>query len=110
MRAMYAVGTLLRGALLLVDQVLTIYWWIVLIAVLISWVNPSPYNPVVQFLQRMTQPVFAWVRRNVPGMMRLMFQTGFDLSPIVVFLGIWFVQQVVIRELLLHYVDQLRVG
>lgn len=108
MRAMYAVGTLLKGVLLLIDQILTIYWWIVLIAVLISWVNPSPYNPIVQFLTRITQPVFSWVRRNVPGMTRLAFSTGFDLSPIVVFLGIWFVQQIVIRELLLVYVRQLQ--
>lgn len=105
---MYALGTVLKGFLLLISQVLEIYWWIVLIAVVITWVNPSPYNPIVQFLNGLTQPLFSWVRRKVPGMTRLAFATGFDLSPIVVFLAIWFVQQIIIRELLLHYVQQLQ--
>ena len=64
-------------------------------AVLISWVNPSPYNPLVQFLTRLTQPLFSWVRRNVPGMTRLMFSTGFDLAPIIVLAAIYILREVV---------------
>jgi YggT family protein len=99
MRPMNVAGTLLEGFLLLVVRVLDIYWWIVLVAVVITWVNPSPHNPIVQFLNALTQPVFSWVRRKVPGMTRVTFATGFDLSPIVVFLAISLVQFYIVRLL-----------
>jgi YggT family protein len=107
---MYAIGKLLEGIFWMVSQVLWLYWWVVLIAVLISWVNPSPYNPIVQFLQRATTPVFAWVRRHVPGMTRLMFQTGFDLSPVIVLLGLTFLRQFVVEGILMTYAVQLQRG
>ncbi len=48
------------------------------------------------------------VRRTVPGMTRLMFQTGFDLSPIIVLLGITFVQVYVIGRILMPYARELQ--
>lgn len=95
MRAMSVLARLLIAIANLFDSFLWIYQWVIIIAVLISWVNPSPYNPIVQFLTRVTQPVFAWVRRTVPGMTRLMFSTGLDLSPLVV-LAIIYILRVVV--------------
>lgn len=66
--------------------VIEIYRWIVVIAVLITWVNPDPYNPIVQILRKLTEPVFAYVRRFIPS------QHGIDFSPIVVLLAIIFVE------------------
>ena len=40
--------------------------FIVLIAVLLTWVNPEPYNPIVRFLRSVTEPVFYQVRRRMP--------------------------------------------
>ncbi len=57
---------------------LTIYLWIIIIGAFISWVNPDPYNPLVQFLRRATEPLFLWLRRHVP----LVF-AGIDFSPLV---------------------------
>lgn len=102
MRAMSVLGRLLFAVANLLDSFLWIYQWVVIIAVLITWVNPSPHNPIVQFLTRVTQPVFAWVRRTIPGMTRLMFSTGLDLSPIVVLAIIYILRMVVpptIRDL-----------
>ena len=61
------------------DIALSLYFWVIVIAALMSWVRPDPYNPVVRFLRAMTDPVFYRVRRWFP------FLTigGFDLSPIV---------------------------
>lgn len=95
MRAMAILARFLFAIAELLDSFLWIYQWVVIIAVLISWVNPSPYNPIVQFLTRVTQPVFAWVRRTIPGMTRLMFSTGLDLSPIVVLAIIYITRRVV---------------
>jgi YggT family protein len=74
------------------DIVFSLYFWIILIAALLSWVRPDPYNPVVRFLRAVTDPVFYRVRRWLP------FLTigGIDLSPIVVILGLQFLQWVLV--------------
>jgi YggT family protein len=74
---------------------LQIYFWIVVIAVLLSWVQPDPYNPIVRALYGMTEPVFDWVREHLP-----VYFGGLDLSPIVVIIAIQFVQRVLIMSLL----------
>ncbi len=87
-------GNLLRATAQVVNMVLNIYMWIVIIAALISWVNPDPYNPIVRFLHRATEPVFQRVRRFIPPM------GGIDLSPLVVLLAIYFLQYFLVTTLL----------
>jgi YggT family protein len=73
----------------LASGLLTIYKYILLASVVISWVNADPYNPIVNFIHRATEPVLQRVRRYMPN-------TGMiDLSPIVVFLLIYLVQIIV---------------
>lgn len=73
----------------LASGILTVYKYILLASVIISWVNADPYNPIVNFIYRATEPVLRRVRRYMPN-------TGMvDLSPIVVFLLIYLVQIVV---------------
>ena len=74
---------------------LQIYFWIVVIAVLLSWVQPDPYNPIVRTLYGMTEPVFDWVREHLP-----VYIGGLDLSPIVVIIAAEFIQQVLIRAVI----------
>jgi YggT family protein len=73
----------------LASGLLTIYKYILLASVIISWVNADPYNPIVNFIYRATEPVLRRVRRYMPN-------TGsIDLSPVVVFLLIYVVQIIV---------------
>ncbi|HJV34308.1 YggT family protein [Geomonas sp.] len=73
----------------LANGLLTIYKYILLASVVISWVNADPYNPIVNFIYRATEPVLRRVRRYMPD-------TGaLDLSPLVVFVLIYLVQIVV---------------
>ena len=59
--------------------------WIVIIAVLISWVNPDPRNPIVRFLWAVTEPLCRPFRKLLPPS-----RTGnIDLSPIFVLLIIF---------------------
>ncbi len=74
---------------------LQIYFWIVIIAALLSWVQPDPYNPIVRALYGMTEPVFEWVRDHLP-----VYFGGLDLSPIVILIAIQFVQRVLIMAVL----------
>jgi YggT family protein len=66
--------------------VLQVYLWIIIIGALISWVNPDPYNPIVRFLRKATDPLFFWLRRNIPLVMY-----GIDFSPILAIMLILFV-------------------
>jgi len=76
------------------QELLSLYSWIVLIAVLLTWIEPNPYNPIVRFLYSITEPVFDFVREHIPVVFG-----GIDLSPIIVFIAIRFVQQVVLTTL-----------
>ena len=78
------------------DIVFSLYFWIILIAALLSWVRPDPYNPVVRFLRAVTDPVFYRVRRWLP----FLSIGGIDLSPIVVILGLQFLQWFLVPTLM----------
>lgn len=82
-------STLLITLIEFILFLLGIYKWIVIAAVLITWVNPDPYNPIVRFLRQVTEPLFCRVRRNLP----FVAQGGFDFSPIVVIFAIILVQR-----------------
>lgn len=77
----------------LVNIALTVYMWILIARAVISWVNPDPFNPIVRFLYRVTEPVLRPVRRRLPATM------GLDLSPMVVLLAIYFLQSFLVPVL-----------
>lgn len=91
---MFVLGNLVEALASVLDIVLTIYTWIVIIAALISWVSPDPYNPIVRFLYAVTEPVFGFVRRLLP-----LPRVGIDFSPLIVLLAIIFLQQFIVRTL-----------
>jgi len=57
-----------------------IYIWIIIIAALMSFVNPAPYNQIVQAIRKLTEPAFSFVRKKMP----FVVVSGIDLSPIVI--------------------------
>ncbi|OEU70673.1 MAG: hypothetical protein BA863_15055 [Desulfovibrio sp. S3730MH75] len=75
--------------------VFNLYMWVVIISALISWVNPDPYNPIVSFLRRATEPVFAKVRHHIP----FSVIGGIDLSPIIVILALQMLDIVLVGNL-----------
>jgi len=77
---------------------LNIYMWVIIIRALISWVNPDPYNPIVQILIRVTEPVLRPLRRLVPPRKL----GGLDISPIIAILLIQLVRQTLIYSFIGH--------
>ena len=78
-----------------ISWLLEMYSFVIIAAALITWVSPDPRNPIVQFLRRVTEPVFEPVRRLLPP-----WKTGgLDLSPLIVLIAIQFVQRVVLPSL-----------
>ncbi len=78
------------------DGLLTIYKYVLLASVILSWVNPDPYNPIVRFIYRITEPLLSRIRRHMPN-------TGaLDLSPLVAF-ALIYVIQIVVFNTAYHY-------
>ncbi|TRZ94794.1 YggT family protein [bacterium] len=79
----------------IIEILLSIMYWLILIRVLISWVNPDPHNAIVQFLYQVTEPVLNPIRRLLPFTLRL----GFDISPIIAFFMIIFLKSFLVSTL-----------
>ena len=92
---MFIIGNFLNAVATVFDYVLTIYMWLIIIRSLLSWVNPDPYNPIVQTLYKLTDPILYKVRKSIP----LTYGMGIDFSPIIVILIIYFLQLFLITSL-----------
>ena len=67
----------------IVISLINVYIWVVIIAALLSFVNPDPFNPIVQFLYRVTNPAYDFVRR----FMRTDFN-GLDFAPLIIIVAL----------------------
>lgn len=92
---MFVAGNFLSGVAYVLDTVLFLYMWIIIIRAVISWVNPDPWNPIVQILHRLTDPVLLTIRRRIP----FAIAGGMDLSPIIAILIIYFLQIAVVGSM-----------
>jgi len=90
---MFIIGNLMIASARVLDLILSALWWLILIRALISWVSPNPFNPIVQFLYRTTEPILQPIRRYLP-------MSGIDFSPLVAFIIIIFLQGFLINTLL----------
>lgn len=80
----------------LASGLLTLYKYVLLASIIISWVNADPYNPIVNFIYRITDPILRRIRRHMPD-------TGMlDLSPLVAFAAIY-VLQIIVFDTAYHY-------
>ncbi len=91
---MFMLGNLFIALGNVLDVLLNIYMWVVIIAALVSWVNPDPYNPIVRFLYGVTDPVLRPIRRRI-GVFG-----GIDFSPLIVILGIYFIRLFLVSSLI----------
>ena len=89
---MFVLGNFISALASIVSILLNIMYWLILIRALISWVNPDPFNPLVQFLQRATEPLLEPIRRLLPPL-------PIDLSPIIAFLCIIFLKKFLVATL-----------
>jgi len=90
---MFMVGNFLNALGSVVYYVLEMYIYVVVARALISWVNPDPWNPVVQFLNRVTEPALAPLRGLIG------WRLGIDLSPLVLILILVFLQKFIVPSL-----------
>lgn len=91
---MIVLSTLIEALAQILHMIINIYIWVVIISALISFVRPDPYNPIVQILQRLTNPVYAFIRKYVPTILG-----GIDVAPILVILTLQFIDLFAVKLL-----------
>jgi YggT family protein len=77
----FGLAFLQLGALF--SGIVNIYIWVLIVAALLSFVNPDPYNPIVQFLHRITNPAYLFVRRFIKTNFN-----GLDIAPLIIIIGL----------------------
>lgn len=91
---MFVIANFLIALAQVLDFLLWAYLWILIARVVISWIDADPYNPIVRFIFNLTEPVLEKVRERLP-----ILASGFDLSPIVASLAIWFIKRFLVQSL-----------
>ncbi len=87
---MSVIVDIIQGLGSIVISLINIYIWVIIISALLSFVNPDPYNPIVQFLNRVTQPAYNFVRRFMNTNMG-----GIDLAPLVIVIGLQIIMVII---------------
>ncbi len=91
---MSTLGSIILGLGGILHTLLNVYIWVIIIAALLSWVRPDPYNPIVQILGRLTEPAYALVRRFIPTVFN-----GIDLAPIIIIIALQVVDVIFVNLL-----------
>jgi len=81
------IDSLLIAFATLFVTIISLYKWVIIISALLSWVQPDPYNPIVQMLNRLTQPAYALVRRFIPTVFG-----GMDMTPLILIFALQFLE------------------
>ena len=92
---MIVLANTMSAVAMILGSLLNLYFWIVIIASVLTWVRPDPYNPIVRPLRALTEPVFYRVRKWLP----FTYTTGIDFSPVVVLLSIELFNRIVVASL-----------
>ena len=92
---MIVLANTLSAVALVLGSLLSLYFWIVIIAAVLTWVRPDPYKPIVRALRALTEPVFYRVRKWLP----FTYSSGMDFSPVVVLLAIELFNRIVVTSL-----------
>jgi len=91
---MFLLANFLFAAAKVLDIILTLYVFVLIGRVIISWFNVDPDKPIVRFIYGATEPLLARVRGVLPFSVG-----GFDFSPIIVWIAIEFVRRFLVQSL-----------
>ena len=90
---MIVLGSFLMAIAQILHLIITAYIFVIIACALLSWVNPDPFNKIVQILYRLSAPAYALVRKTrIPTVFG-----GIDLAPLIIILGLQFVDIFLMR-------------
>lgn len=82
---MFVVDSFVLSVISVVQIIITAYMWVIIIAALVSWVQPDPYNPIVQILYKLAAPAYKLIR-FIPTRIG-----SIDLAPLVIIILLQFI-------------------
>lgn len=88
-------GLLLLALVNILAMLINLFFYAILLRAILSWLGPRGYNPAIQIIQLVTEPLLASVRRWIPAI------GGIDLSPLLVIVGLQLINMVLIERLLI---------
>jgi len=91
---MFVFGNFVTGIAYILDMLLTVYFWIILIRAVLSWIQPNPYNPAVRIICNLVDPVTYRISRKIPTRIG-----AIDFAPFILMIIIVFLQRFLIRSL-----------
>ncbi len=91
---MFVIGNLLNALASVVDALLYMLMIVLFLNAVLSWVRPDPNNPIVMFLDRVSDLVCSPLRRLFP-----LQYGGMDFAPLVAMLVIWFARMFLVSTL-----------
>ncbi|HTL48565.1 MAG TPA: YggT family protein [Verrucomicrobiae bacterium] len=91
---MFIFGELFKSLAFLINGVCQLLYWLIFARIIISWFPVDPYHQIVQFLNQVTEPILAPFRR-IPLQIGML-----DMTPLVAFIALHFVNTVLVRILL----------
>lgn len=92
---MFILGNFIRAMAEVINIGLTLFMWIVIAHAILSWVRPDPYNPIVRFINQVTEPLLYQIRRRIPSAFG-----GIDFAPMIVILGVVFLRIFLVDSLM----------
>jgi len=90
---MIYMGYFIQAVAGVLDMILFLAMIIVIARAVLSWVSPDPYNPIVRIINQLSEPLLFPIRRRVP------YLGGMDLSPIILLIIIFFLQNFLVQSL-----------
>ena len=92
---MFVLANLIGAIATIIDIALLLYMIALFAVVVVSWFAPRSVHPAIMFLRSITRPLLNFLKRKFP----FLVQGGFDLSPMVAFFLIYFIQRFVVASL-----------
>ena len=92
---MFIVANFLVAFARVLDIGLNVFIWLIVIRAIVSWISVDPFNPIVQFLNKSTDPILFPIRRLLPFSLKW----GIDISPVIAVLVLIFAQSFVVNTL-----------
>jgi len=92
---MFILGNFIRALAEVINIGLTLFMWIVIAHAILSWVRPDPFNPIVRFINQVTEPLLYQIRRRIPSAFG-----GIDFAPMLVVLWVVFLRIFLVDSLM----------
>lgn len=91
---MFILANLINAIATILNYLVNIYSIVIIARAIISWIDINPYNPIVYFIKKISDPFLNWIRKLIPTA-----ALGIDLSPLIAFLIIIFIEKFLVETM-----------